>query len=60
MLTARNTERTADTPATQPESRQAAVPAAPSADEVLDLVRRDSLDQPKKYLDEVHVPGGGE
>ena len=37
-----------------------AIDEAPTVAEVVDSIRNESLDQPRAYLSEVHVPGGGE
>jgi hypothetical protein len=45
------------------ESQVAVVPEqkpSPTISEVVALIRRESRQEPKRYLDEVHVPGGGE
>lgn len=37
-----------------------AAPAAPVREDVFELIRRDSLDEPQNYVREINVPGGGE
>lgn len=32
----------------------------PTLSEVMALIRQESQDRPQRYLDQVHVPGGGE
>ena len=49
-----------NTPAQPPQADHSAAPALPALDEVIAQVRRDCLDRPEKYLEEVHVPNGGE
>ena len=47
----------------QPQSRQEPTTvdeARPDLRTVLQVIRRDCLDQPQRYLDEISVPLGGE
>jgi hypothetical protein len=54
-----------DSHSTDPRSIHPAVDSSTvreglSLSDVLALIRQDSQDRPQKYLDQVHVPGGGE
>jgi len=54
------TPTTETTPVETAENESLLTPAAPSVEEVVNFVRRDSVEAPQEYLDEVNVPGGGE
>lgn len=47
-------------PATKPTSNVAKEATKPAVDEVVSLIRKECVDRPQMYIDEVHVPGGGE
>lgn len=60
MQTRVTEEARVTSPVEGPEAERVSAPALPATEEVVEFIRRDALSSPREYLDEVHVPHGGE